>query len=69
MLLSRRKELKLSRKQVSDSSGISVTSIAKYESGIFFPTVESLYKLSQIYEIDYSLACNELAKDKANKKE
>ena len=49
VIYSHRKRLKLSRKKLSEKSGLSVTSIQMIELGIRFPKYSSVIKLSNAF--------------------
>lgn len=66
MLANRRKELKLTRKELSKKTGISMVSLKFYEQGKRTPNFTNLYKISQVLEFDYDEACNILEKQKNN---
>ena len=68
MLLTRRKELGLTLEELSKRSGISLTSLTKYEKGRCLPTVSNLYKLSLVLDMDYDTTCNILLKEKESRK-
>lgn len=56
-LKSLRIEKKLTQKQVSDRVGVAVSAISSYESGIRYPSYDTLIKLSRIFHVstDYLL--------------
>lgn len=68
MLMLRRKELKLTQKSLSEKTGISVVSLAKYESGERLPSFENLNRLAEALRLDYDEACNVLKAEKESKR-
>lgn len=64
MLALRRKELKITQKELSEKTGISVVSLAKYEKGKRFPSYTNLNKISKVLELDYDEAYNILESEK-----
>ena len=55
-----RKNNNLTRKQVSELLGISVSNMAHYEAGERVPSIKNLIKLASLYKVsvDYLLGCD-----------
>ena len=53
-----RKEKGLSQRELADKVDLSQSSIAQYESGVLFPSLESIYKISFVLEISVSDLCD-----------
>ena len=68
ILVKHRKEKKLTLNEVAAKTGLSTVTLSKYENGWVLPTIENLYKLSKVYEFDYSEMCKLLAKEKESRK-
>lgn len=60
-LRSLRTENKLTQKQVADRVGLAISAISSYESGVRYPSYESLIKLSKMFHVstDYLLGLTE----------
>ena len=69
VLALRRKELSLTRKELSDRTGISTVSLAKYEKGERLPSYENLHSLAKALDLDYDEVSNILAEEKKSRKE
>ena len=69
VLALRRKELKITQKELSEKTGISIVSLAKYEKGERLPGYENLNKISEVLELDYDEVSNILAEQKRSRKE
>lgn len=65
----RRKELKLTQKELADKTGISIVSLAKYEKNERLPSYENLHKISEALGLDYDEVSNILTIQKRNRKE
>ena len=65
----RRKELKLTQKELADKTGISIVSLAKYEKNERLPSYETLHKISEALGLDYDEVSNILTIQKRNRKE
>lgn len=46
-----RRQYKLTQKQVAERTGLAVSAISSYESGVRFPTYATLIKLASIYHV------------------
>ena len=69
VLLLRRKELKLTQKELAEKTGISIVSLAKYEKNERLPSFENLNKLAKALELDYDEVSSILSNQKRNRKE
>ena len=69
VLALRRKELKITQKELSEKTGISIVSLAKYEKGERLPGYENLNKISEVLKLDYDEVSNILAEQKRSRKE
>lgn len=69
VLSRRRKELGITKKDLSKKVGISMVSLTKYEKGERLPSYENLNKLSKVLELDYDEISNILKNQKETKKE
>lgn len=47
-----RKKAVLTQKQLSELSGIPLTTIQKYERGVFEPKIQNLYKLADVLKVE-----------------
>ena len=65
----RRKELKITQKELSEKTNISMVSLAKYEKGERLPSYENLNRLAKVLELDYDEVCDILTNQKRNRKE
>lgn len=65
----RRKELKITQKELAQKTGISVVSLAKYEKNERLPSFENLNKLSKALNLDYDEVSSILANQKRQRKE
>ena len=65
----RRKELKITQKELAQKTGISVVSLAKYEKNERLPSFENLNKLSKALDLDYDEVSSILANQKRQRKE
>ena len=65
----RRKELKLTQKELAKRTGISIVSLAKYEKNERLPSYENLNKLANALDLDYDEVSSILSKQKRNRKE
>lgn len=63
-LLLRRKELKLTKKGLSEKTQINAISISYYEKGTALPNYTNLYKLACALELDFNELCDLLKKEK-----
>lgn len=50
-LKSLRKQSKLTQKQVAERTGLAISAISSYESGVRFPTYQTLIKLASMYHV------------------
>ena len=50
-LKSLRKQNKLTQKQVAQRTGLAVSAISSYESGVRYPTYQTLIKLASMYHV------------------
>lgn len=69
VLSRRRKELGITKKDLSKKVGISMVSLTKYEKGERLPSYENLNKLSKVLGLDYDEISNILKNQKETKKE
>ena len=69
VLALRRKELKITQKELSEKTGISIVSLAKYEKNERLPSYENLHKLASVLKIDYDEVSSILEKQKRSRKE
>ena len=69
VLSRRRKELGITKKDLSKKAGISMVSLTKYEKGERLPSYENLNKLSDVLGLDYDEVSNILQNQKQEKKE
>lgn len=67
VLALRRKELKITQKELSEKTGISMVSLRAYEQGKRLPSYTNLNKLSQALELNYNEVYSILEKQKKNK--
>ena len=65
----RRKELKITQKDLARKTGISVVSLAKYEKNERLPSFENLNKLAKALDLDYDEVSSILAIQKRQRKE
>lgn len=65
----RRKELKITQKDLARKTGISVVSLAKYEKNERLPSFENLNKLAKALDLDYDEVSSILANQKRQRKE
>lgn len=68
MLALRRKELKITQKELSLRTGISMTSLTKYEKGERLPTYANLNKLAEALNLKYDEVSNILENEKRSRK-
>lgn len=68
LLVTNRKKLGYTLKDIAHKTNLSIVTISKYEKGWILPKVENLYKLSQVYEFNFEEACELLAKEKEGRK-
>jgi len=69
VLALRRKELKITQKELSEKTGISMTSLTKYEKGERLPTYGNLNKLAKELKLKYDEVSNILENQKRSRKE
>lgn len=69
VLALRRKELKITQKELSEKTGISMVSLAKYEKGVRLPSYENLNKIAEALKLQYDEVSNILTNQKRSKKE
>ena len=69
MLLARRKELKITRQELSILTGLSVVSLTKYENGQTLPKVENLARLANALTLSYNELYNVLLEEKQRRKD
>lgn len=69
MLALRRKELKITQKELSEKTGISIVSLAKYEKNERLPSYENLHKLAKALKMNYDEVSSILEKQKRSRKE
>ena len=69
VLALRRKELKITQKELSEKTGISMTSLTKYEKGERLPTYSNLNKLAKELKLKYDEVSNILENQKRSRKE
>lgn len=69
VLALRRKELKLTQKELAEKTGISIVSLAKYEKNERLPSYENLHKLAQALKLNYDEVSSILANQKKSRKE
>lgn len=65
----RRKELKITQKELSEQTKISMVSLAKYEKGERLPSYENLNRLAAALDLNYDEVCDILANQKRSRKE
>ena len=65
----RRKELKITQKELAQKTGISVVSLAKYEKNERLPSFENIHKLAEALDLDYDEVSSILANQKRQRKE
>ncbi len=68
-LKTRRKELRITLKELSAKIGISAVSLNKYEKDIRLPNVNNLNKITEALGLDYDEMFEILAQEKAKRKE
>lgn len=68
MLALRRKELRITQKTLSEETGISMVSLAKYEKGERLPGFENLNRLAIALHLDYDELCDILMSEKESKR-
>lgn len=68
LISNRRKEIKLSIVELSKRTGISCTSLRKYEKHTVLPTVNNLSKITNVLSLDYEKAFDILLKEKRAQK-
>lgn len=56
-----RRENNLTQKQVGQRIGVAISAVSSYESGVRYPTYESLVKLSRLYNVttDYLIGLSD----------
>ena len=69
LLALRRKELKITQKELSLKTGISLTSLTKYEKGERLPTYTNLNKLAKALHLKYDEVSDILENEKRSRKE
>lgn len=65
----RRKELRITQKELSEKTKISMVSLAKYEKGERLPSYENLNRLAAVLGLDYDEVCDILTNQKRSRKE
>ena len=57
-----RKEHKFTQKQLAERIGVAISAVSSYESGVRFPTYDTLIKLARIYHVstDYLLGLTDI---------
>ena len=64
-----RKAKKLTQKEVSEKTGISLVSLSKYETGRSLPSVSNLHKLSEVIDFNYDEVYEILLQERESKSE